>query len=144
MNQAKQIELDESEISVLIRDLIEKLQNESREIRYEAALILGNEETLPSEAVSALIFAMETDKDDDVRSKAVRALGKQETILPLEAIAAMIDAMKTDKNDDVRYEAARALGNQENYMPSEAISALIYARWRRIKTMMSDLKLLEL
>jgi HEAT repeat protein len=103
-----------------IPPLLNLLSDESSEVRYLAAVALDMLEAKSTEAVAALIIALQ-DTFGDVRSKAAQTLGNCENEV---AVAPLINLLN-DPQCFVRLEAVDALGKIGNARAVEPIIALL-------------------
>jgi hypothetical protein len=97
------------------------LQDENSAVRSSAALVLGQQTTLPAAATEALVRLLQ-DRDQLVRSSAAEALGQQ-TTLPSTAAEALVRLLQ-DGDQLVRRSAVHALG-QQTTLPGSAVEKLI-------------------
>jgi len=92
-----------------MRELVRKaLACSRREIRIQAALVLGSLKDTGKETVAALCDAVLLDPDPDVRAMAAKAFV---SIKAPGAVSALIRSLKEDPFEEARANAAWALGN---------------------------------
>ncbi|KAL3952385.1 hypothetical protein ACCO45_012328 [Purpureocillium lilacinum] len=101
-------------LAVLVND-------EDKDVRSEAAKVLGGQSNLP-EATLAMLAALLKDEDWGVRSRAAKVLGHQSN-LP-EATLAMLAALLKDEHWGVGPRAAKVLRHQSN-LPEATLAIMV-------------------
>jgi len=96
--------------------------SEDEDIRWQAAISLGEIDEGNSDAIAALTELIRTSKDEDIRCMAADSLGEIGQGNP-EAIAALTELIRTSEDEDTRCMAAYSLEKIDEGNP-DAIAAL--------------------
>ncbi|MEH2080194.1 MAG: HEAT repeat domain-containing protein, partial [Nostoc sp.] len=105
----------------VLAELLGLLKDENQNVRYSAALALGNLSNASPQLIEALLGLLK-DKSQSVRDSAAQALGNLSNASP-QVVEALLGLLK-DESQSVRFFAAEALGKLGNASP-QVVEALL-------------------